>query len=79
MIVHTVITDTLYGGKQEQKLCKSCSAHVAEVIQCNAEYCYFPYVLKELNDWHEGVCEEHEYHQNCLDKRFKQLYQSRDK
>jgi len=71
MLVQTVITNTLYGGKQELILCESCSAHVEEVIQCSAQYCYLDCSFKERNNWHEGICQEHEYHQGCLDKQFR--------
>lgn len=70
MRVQTVETKTL-GGYQKQDLCQSCSTDVESMLQSNAQYCYAENIFNSIGNWHEGICEAHEYHQACLDRRFR--------
>ena len=71
MFVQTVITETLTACKQETELCDSCSRHLKETLNSNNEHCYYPSIYKAMDNWHKGICKEHEYHQTCLDRRFR--------
>ena len=73
MQVQTITYESLYAGKQEVNLCESCSNHVEDTLRSSDQYIYFSSKFNAKSNWHEGICEEHEYHQTCLNRLFRML------
>ncbi len=72
MIVHTVMWSNAYGD-HKSTVCANCAKQIEHAVNDNAQYNSYSYRFEELNDWHEGNCDRHDYEspETIIHKKFR--------
>ncbi len=60
MKVQTVKYNTAYKDNVVT-VCAECAQHIKDSQDDNAMYNHYCYTFEALGDWHEGICERHDY------------------